>query len=456
MPLSRLRFRLAVRFALAFLAGLLLLDAVLYSYLWVQSEQRLTRHVTTQARTLADAVQREYEEFPADGLAHAAREALREWPSKDGAYVVLSPDGVPLAEQGPAAWLAAARPLGAGPGLPDLPVGMEHPLRRVLYTTTQPPVYSVAVLVPTEALAEEREDLALWLLLSVPLVLGVSLTGGYLLSRRALLPIQRLEQQIGGVSPERLSDRLKTHIVPDEVDRVALQFNGLLDRLERAREENRLFLRQAAHQIRTPLTLVLGEATLAQRRGGDDTAAAFHRIRIAADQMQRRVNELFLLAEARTGERPALDDVVELDALVLECAEVLRGRAQDLGRRLTLEEVAPVTVRGNEALLREALLEMIENALRHGTGEAPVSVSVVSDERGAQLVVSNSGAAAPEFKAPSAVEASRAEGGLGLGILQWIAAQHGGWLSGEHVAGHTSVVLHLPVGGIPAAPHHAS
>jgi len=444
MPLSRLRFRLAVRFALAFLAGLLLLDILLYSYLWVQSEQRLTRHITSQAHTLAAAVRREYEEAPGDGLAPAAREALREWPSRDGGYVVLSPEGQPLAEQGPPAWLAASRPLGTGSLVHDVPVGMEHPLRRVVYLATAAPAFAVAVLAPTEVLAEEREDLALWLVLSVPLVLGASLTGGYLLSRRALLPIQLLEQQIGSVSPERLNDRLWTNAVPDEVDRVALQFNGLLDRLERAREENRLFLRQAAHQIRTPLTLVLGEAILAEHRSEVDTAAAFHRIRVAADQMQRRVNDLFLLAEARTGERPALDDAVELDALVLECAEVLRGRAHDLGRGLRLDEVAPAVVRGNAALLREALLEMIENALRHGTSEAPVSVSVLFDAASTRLVVTNSGAAVPELTATPAIDSSRPEGGLGLGILRWIAEQHGGTLTCEQVAGRTRVSLHLP------------
>ena len=444
MPLSRLRFRLAVRFAMAFLAGLLLLDILLYSYLWVQSEQRLTRHITSQAQTLAAAVRREYEEAPGDGLALAAREALREWPSREGGYVVLSPEGEPLAEEGPAAWLAASRPLGTGSVIHDVPVGTEHPLRRVVYLTTAAPSFAVAVLAPTEALAEEREDLALWLVLSVPLVLGASLTGGYLLSRRALLPIQLLEQQIGAVSPERLSDRLRTHSVPDEVDRVALQFNGLLDRLEQAREENRLFLRQAAHQIRTPLTLVLGEATLAEHRSEVDTTAAFHRIRVAADQMQRRVKDLFLLAEARTGDRPALEDAVELDALVLECAEVLRGRAHDLGRGLTLDEVAPVVVRGNAALLREALLEMIENALRHGTSEAPVSVSVLSDAASTRLVVTNSGAAIPELTATPGVDAARPEGGLGLGILRWIATQHGGTLTCEQVAGRTRVSLHLP------------
>ena len=449
MPLSHLRFRLALRFALAFLAGLVLLDVLLYSYLWVQSEQRLTRHMTTQARTLAAAVRREYGEAPGEGLAFAGREALREWPSQDGGYIVLSPEGVPLAERGPVAWLAASRLVGLGSGLHELPVGKEHALRRVLYSTVEAPAFGVAMLASTEALAEEREDLALWLLLSVPLVLGVSLTGGYVLSRRALLPIQQLELQIGNVSPERLNERLRTHDVPDEVDRVALQFNGLLDRLERARAENRLFLRQAAHQIRTPLTLVLGEATLAQRRGGDDTAAAFHRIRIAADQMQRRVNELFLLAEARTGERPALDDVVELDALVLECAEVLRGRAQDLGRRLMLDEVAPVVVRGNHALLREALLEMIENALRHGSKAAPVGVSVLSDAATTQLVVTNTGPPVPDFTTTTEAESSRPEGGLGLGILQWIATQHGGRLVCEHVAGRTRVSLHLPPGGAP-------
>lgn len=441
MPLSRLRLRLAVRFALAFLAGLVLLDVALYSYLRAQADRRLNRQLEEAAMDLATAVRFELNESAERGLAFAATEAITEWHREGGGYMVLTPDGEALAARIPPAWLAHVARRAVDREVVDVDVGAGSPVRRVLFRNEIGQPFVAAALGSTAGVIEERRALAGWLLLSAPLVLMVSLAGGYLLSRGALAPISGLEQAIAGITPDRLHARLAVNALPDELDRVALQFNALLERLEQARAENRGFLRQAAHQIRTPLTLVVGEATLMPTQGAsaEELQAAFRRIRLAAEQMQHRVAELFLLAEAQAGERLDLSDTIELDALALECADAMRGRAQLLDRRLELGQVEPLTIRGNAVALREAVLELLENGVRHGTGGGAVQIEVTESNGAARVAVSSAG---PPVSPP--VSSAGAEHGLGLSIVRWIAQQHAGRLEYQSKPGRNSFILLLP------------
>jgi signal transduction histidine kinase len=178
----------------------------------------------------------------------------------------------------------------------------------------------------------------------------------------------------------------------------------------------------AAHQIRTPLTLVLGEADLdhiAAQPGEESARQALQRVGVAAHQMRRRVDELFLLAEAEAGTAIPLDEDVELDGLILECTDMARGRASTAGLRLALGTIEPATVRGNTSLLREALIELLENACRYGTAEAPVTTELRHEGSWAVLSVSN--AASPHAEVSSGSQ-------LGLRIVRWIAEGHRGVL----------------------------
>jgi two-component system heavy metal sensor histidine kinase CusS len=285
------------------------------------------------------------------------------------------------------------------------------------------PAFSVGAYESTERIDEELEAFVLWLLFSAPLVLALSGVAGYLLSRPALRPIRDLETDIERIAPDELGRRLPVTDDPDEIDRVKIQINALFERLEKAQLRNRRFLQEAAHQIRTPLTIVLGETALSLDRGNgahaDGHRGTLQRVRVAAEQMRRRVDELLLLARAEAGEQPLLHDIVELDGLALESADLMRARATALGRQLELTRVDPVTVRGNEQLLREAMLELLENACRYARRN-PIRISVIALDQGAAI----------EVVTPHAPGAAGHEGGSGLGlqIVRWIASAHGGEL----------------------------
>lgn len=452
MHFSRLRLRLAGSFALAFLAGLTVLNTALFFFLRHQVDQRLTAHVQGLAADVVDAVQREYADVPPRPFSHAASSALEEWPPGPEGIVVYDGDGRPVAQRGdPALTGLAPRQIvwRAPTTIRDLRLSRSTEVRLITTGASGPPQFAVAVLLSTAPAHVEVAELAWWLVISSPIVLFLSLAGGYLLARRALAPIGTLTDTIGRMAPDALDQRVPVSQPADEVDRLAEQFNGLLARLQAAQARNRGFLRQAAHQIKTPLTLILGEADLSLDKPREVEAhrQALKRVRIAAEQMRRRVDDLLLLAHAAAGDRPPVDEVVELDGLALECADLMRARARMLERQLELARVEAVAVRGSEDLLREALLELIENAARHGGSEAPIRISAYPMAASAVLEVASSGspATAPlPRRAPDADDAGEGRG-LGLAIVSWIAFEHGGELDHRHEGGLNRYFLVLPL-----------
>ncbi|MGH7594370.1 MAG: ATP-binding protein, partial [Gemmatimonadales bacterium] len=180
-------------------------------------------------------------------------------------------------------------------------------------------------------------------------------------------------------------------------------------------------------------------------RTADEYVRVLRRVHAAAGQMTHRVQDLLLLARMEAGERPPLGDVVELDALALEATDLFRARARTLGQHLELDEIVPCELTGNEALLREALLELLENACRHGEPGSAVAVSVRRDGSAVLLEVRNTGAAVPAHQ-PVAhrVEEDGRTGGLGLSIMRWIASVHGGELVIRRLGSENVVGLRLP------------
>lgn len=440
MATSRLRLRLAGGFALAFAGGLSLLAIGALGYLWRESNRRLDQRLEAVTSGVAHALAREAKETPDSTLIFAASEVADEWPPNGDAFLIVGANDSTLAMIGPAtdaarvgaAWRSArTERIVLDTGGPDY----RAVARKVTVASDSlhQQALTIIAFASTEGIETDTELLGVSLAIAAPLILLISLTAGYLLAHGALKPVTQLTTDIASIAPTDLSRRLPIDEPRDEVSSLAAEFNALLARLEEAQSRNRGFVREAAHQIRTPLTLVLGEAVHELSSAEPSEArmrATLGRIRTAAEQMRRRVDELFLLAEARTGEAVRLEDDVELDGLLLECTDLMRGRAMALGRALAIGHAEPIVVRGNAPLLQEAMLELLENACRHGTADEPVTASCRLADGGAAIDVTSGGR---EFSAPETarVDASnsadgRASNGLGIAIVRWVAESHRG------------------------------
>jgi signal transduction histidine kinase len=446
MPVSRLRIRLAVWYGTALLIGLTLLDSALYLYLRRRSNTRFTADLTRAAGELATAIDLEAGESARDRLAELASEVLGEWTRGDLTYLVLDGWGRELARGGlppaanPPAWTTgAAGRLRAGTVTEDRAAGVRY----VLAASPGADDYLVAAGGSLQPLAREGRMLATWLLASLPVMLLFSLGAGYLFSRRALMPLHAITRAIDGIEPGALDRRLPVGSPADELDELSARFNGLLGRLQAAQESNRRFLAEVAHQIRTPLTIVRGESSLGlgRLREGEEYRLALRRIGQAAEQMSYRVKDLLLLAEAQVTGPPPVDAEVELDGLALECTELMNGRAREEGRGLRLGRVEPVTALGNPQLLQEVLLELLDNALRHGRPETEITVSAYREENRACLEVSSGG---EPIEGAGEVDEPAGER-LGLSIVHWIAHLHSGRLDYRHRDGENIFTLCWPV-----------
>jgi signal transduction histidine kinase len=192
----------------------------------------------------------------------------------------------------------------------------------------------------------------------------------------------------------------------------------------------------------------MGEASLALRDGAGPLQGVLGRILRASEQMQRRVADLFVLAEAQAGSPIPLDEVVDLEGLVLDVADAARARAQQLEHPLRFRQIEPLVIRGNRALLKEALLELLENGLRHSDPRAVVELAVLPEQGGVSVI-----SAGPRFDLTpprSHFALEERDRGLGLAIVQWIAGLHGGRIEVLSEGGINHVTLFVSAEASPA------
>ncbi len=155
--------------------------------------------------------------------------------------------------------------------------------------------------------------------------------------------------------------------------------------------------------------------------------------------MSSRVKDLFLIASSEAGDIPSFTDDVELSGLVVECADLMRGRARSMGHVFEINSHGSLHAQGNEQLLREAYLELIENAVKYGTPGEPIKLGAYLKDSGFCLEVSN--------EQGHVVTPAADSYGLGLSIVDWIANVHEGKFVTREGHGRVSQALCWAGGG---------
>jgi two-component system OmpR family sensor kinase len=290
------------------------------------------------------------------------------------------------------------------------------------------------------------------LLLMVPIVLILCVGGGYLLAGRALRPIEAVTDELDAIGPTNLSSRLTVPLVADEVARLTQEINSLLERLERASATERRFASDAAHELRTPLSVLRTglEVALARDRSPDENRAALGAAHREALSLCRIADELLMLSRLN-GEVMVDRQRLNLRALLSEIAATVGPLAQAREIKLTIDAPEDIFVYGNTGHLRRLIVNLLDNALKFTPVGGSIDVGLKSDANRAILRVADTGEGIHPAELPHIFDrffrgaGSPGEGsGLGLSLCREIARAHGGEIAAANLpSGGSAFVVTL-------------
>lgn len=299
--------------------------------------------------------------------------------------------------------------------------------------------YVVVVGSSLEPTDEELEWLRAIVAYVVPIALLVAGVGGWILARRSLSPVVTMAERARRIGAENLSERLPVANARDELGQLAATFNELLGRLEHAMIQQRQFMAEASHELRTPVATTRTAANVALQQRHRDEDEYRHTLAIIEQQavrLSRIVDDMFTLARADAGNYPVRIDPLYLDEVVddvVRAARVLSSPKQ-VAIEVETEGAAPFT--GDEDLLRRLIGNLIDNAIRHAPSASSVRVALRKRDNGYSISVSDCGPGIPTEIQPHIFERFyRGEGararaddgaGLGLALSRWIASVHRG------------------------------
>jgi heavy metal sensor kinase len=289
---------------------------------------------------------------------------------------------------------------------------------------------------------------------AIPLLIIAAAVSGYFLARRNLAPVASMAERAAAISASTLHERLPVS-GGDELVRLARVVNDLLDRLEQAFEQQRRFMADASHELRTPTAIVRTEADVTlskpQRHEGEYRESVAI-MQDAARRLTRIVDDLFLLARSDAGHLVVHRAAIHLEDVVDETVRSVRPLAEKRGVRVVLTEIVEAPLQGDADLLGRLLLNLLDNAIKHSPPGSEVRVAMRGDPDATRITVTDQGEGIPAelqsrvFERFFRVDAARTRqetshtsgAGLGLAIARRIAEAHDGRL--ELVAsrpGHT-------------------
>jgi signal transduction histidine kinase len=308
-------------------------------------------------------------------------------------------------------------------------------------------VYSAASLEPVTDSIHALEALLAVVVPSLVLLVGATT---WLLVGRTLHPVEAMRRQVAEISATELSRRVPEPGTDDEINRLAETMNAMLARLEDAVQRQRVFVSDAAHELRSPLAAMRTELEVtAAHIDAADWPTVVDRLSADNRRMERLVEDLLVLATAEEqGTRPR--GQVDLDEVVLRQLQPVRATSR---LRLDLEGLGAARVVGDADQLERVVANLLDNAERHATSTITVALRTIDGT--AELVVADDGPGVPVeqrrriferfARADEARDRRSGGAGLGLAIASRIVQLHGGSIEVGDAPRGTRMVVRLPL-----------
>ena len=416
-PLARLRLQLTAWYAGVFTLVLALLGAGLFLTIRHQMSRHVDKSLSAAAAALEQAARiRETERASARG---AVVDAVDELHIPDRSLYLLDENERPIKPAEAPGWVLEAthQAVRSNHGYRNLdaPDGRELRIYAGRFTGTTGTPYIAAVVADRLELEDEYtsliETFAAAALAALLLVAG----GGYLLIRKSTAPV------------------------------------------ERSMDQMRRFMADAAHELRTPITILRtrAEVALEQDREAARDAGTLRAVEREAARLGEIVQNLLMLARADAGERPVARLPLYLDDVAAEAVDAVRPLAEQKRVQLEVGAFEEAKITGEPALVRQLLLIVLDNAVKFTAAGGRVRLDVSAENGRAAAVVSDTGVGIPAEQVPHVFERfyrgdparHTADGaGLGLAIARWIADAHGGRIEiGSTPGTGTRVTVSFPV-----------
>ena len=315
---------------------------------------------------------------------------------------------------------------------------LEHPFSSGAETLV---LYVAAPLEGNRAVLRTFSAGLLW---SIPALLAISALGGYLLSRRALKPVDQITAATRSLSVSNLSERLPVRETHDELQRLSETYNAMLARLESAVHEIKRFTGDASHELRNPVSFVRTTAELALRNREVDPASrrAFEEIVAECSKASRLLKDMLTLARADAGNSKLAFEPVDLVEVVKSVCQKAQAVMTERGHSLAVrfDDRTNATVWGDYASLQRLLWVLLDNAAKYTPAPGAIRVRLALDGEKATLEVEDNGIGISAADLPHIFERfyradpsrSQVEGtGLGLSIASWIARIHQATIAAE-------------------------
>ena len=244
---------------------------------------------------------------------------------------------------------------------------------------------------------EELRDLVLTLVFGLPIAAAVAGLCGYGLARRALAPVHRMTERARWITAERLDDRLPVDNPDDEMGRLATVFNETLGHLESSFGQMRRFTADVSHQLRTPLTAIrtVGEVGLRDQRNAVAYRGIIGSMLEEVDHLSGLVDRLLALSRAETGQARLTADEIDLRELAEEVSSHLGVLADEKHQSIYIEATGSPRCRGDRLVLRQALVNLVHNAIRYGPEGGRIGLGIAESSGRAIIDITDTGPGIP-------------------------------------------------------------
>jgi len=330
--------------------------------------------------------------------------------------------------------------------LPPKPVYMNvpeespaiHPLRIILYPVqhAENKAYLIEVGTSLKKIFSTLEDFLTILIFSGPILLLVSVLGGYFILTRVLQPMKAVVKTAQKITTEDLSLRIESKNQKNEIGQLITTLNEMISRLEQSVLQIKQFSIDASHDLKTPLTVIRGEIDIALRKNRPATEyiKTLTSVREEANKLERIIDNLLFLSRIDSRDYQRSFEKIHLDEILLEVFEKTASLANKKELSYVLEKMERVPIQGDPILLNRLLMNLVDNAIKYTPPGGQVTISLKNPGKKAKFTIQDTGIGIPGDALPFIfnrfyrVDQSRSQqnegAGLGLSIVKKIADIH--------------------------------